>query len=299
MRSLSVLAAIVVALLVCVSTGSAGETSAESVTSVPTPWPTAPGTASSTITLRHLYRGVPVVVFVDHRFSRGIVDGRVCGWGHSADVQGVAAIVSEVWWPWSENAPCNWLGLPAHICSGANNCSEEFVFEGEDLTVDFNWREDSFGGAPFATAHFRQDGAPVQVTITNFDLGQGDDPCLSASWPAFWPDTPPATLSDLSHDIGAICLEAGAVRAKFTTVEFGELEATFTWNGGDVSYDVIIPSALTPTPVPTPTATPAALPRAGGSPTNGVTPASAMIIGAIALFAGALILSRRYATRTR
>ena len=90
-----------------------------------------------------------------------------------------------------------------------------------------------------------------------------------------------STISDLAHFFPWVNCSVGGetVDATFETAEFGELHASFVWNGGDVDYDVVIPSAETPSPevtaspTPTATVTPARLPSAGGPPpTSDVAP---------------------------
>jgi hypothetical protein len=87
----------------------------------------------------------------------------------------------------------------------------------------------------------------------------------------------------------------------YTTAEFGELHSSFVWNGGDVDYDVVIPSAETPSPAvtasqtPTATVTPARLPSAGGPPesSDGALPVLAAGLAAVVVAAGAWRMSAR------
>jgi hypothetical protein len=89
----------------------------------------------------------------------------------------------------------------------------------------------------------------------------------------------------------------------FSTAEFGDLQTTFTWTGSDMDYDIVIPSAETPSPEvtasPTPTApvTAAALPQAGGPPANaeGALPLVAGGLAAMAAGAGGWLIARRRA----
>jgi hypothetical protein len=60
----------------------------ETGTSPPPPTPTPAPVRSATITLRHMFRGIPMIALVDHRVSVGDVNGVGCGYLHSADVQG-------------------------------------------------------------------------------------------------------------------------------------------------------------------------------------------------------------------
>ncbi len=281
--------------------GTDTEYQVETGASPPPPPPTPAPVGSATITLRHLFRGIPVIAFIDHRISIGDVGGVPCGYGHTTDVQGAEAIVSIVRWPWHDYSPCNAVGLPVHVCVGFDLCSEEFIFDGHDTTVDMNWPESAFQGVTFGRVHFKRDNASQPVTLESLTLASGGAKCFSLSWPQWRGDTPVATISDLAHFFPTVpCSRVGeSVDATFETVEFGELHATFVWNGGDVDYDVAIPSAETPSPgvtaSPTAPVTAAALPQAGGPPANaeGALPLVAGGLAAMAAGAGGWLIARR------
>jgi hypothetical protein len=153
----------------------------------------------------------------------------------------------------------------------------------------------------FGRVHFIRDGVPQQVTLTSLTLSSGGAECFSISWPQWGGDTPAATISDLAHFFPSVnCSVVGeTVDATFETAEFGELHASFVWNGGDVDYDVVIPSAETPSPEvtasPTSTATAAALPQAGGPPANadGALPLLAGGLAAMAAGVAGWLIARR------
>jgi hypothetical protein len=240
-----------------------GEARVHAATTTPTPTPVP--TRATTITVRHMLNGVPVIATLDHRINFAQVNGVTCASGTSTDVQSVLAITSLVRWPFGNQSECYRSGVPMSVCPVPSICSEQFVFEGHDAKVNLDW---DFGKAPIATAHFRRDGSPVAVTIISAKWESDGKTCFSEAWPGFYGDTPQSTVSDLANPfVTAGCPVVGeSIGASFNTVEFGELQASFGSHYQDVDYDVVIPGGEMTSSSPTATVTPASLPEAGGSP---------------------------------
>jgi hypothetical protein len=239
---------------------------------------------SAVITLRNKFQGTPVLVRIDPRIDRAILDGHECGIIRPQNVYNVLAIDLRVGWPITDHWPCNLDGVQAQICEGPDLCSEEFRFDGSDVTADVNWPASPWDTYPLATAHFTRDGQPQLVTITS--LSQGVGTCSGGFDATDW--TPAATLTELALPVGTTAGQTETVC--FATAEFGELTVSFQATGANIDYDVVIPSAATPTPTTAPT--PARLPAAGGgSPPGGfpLLPVTAVLfLTAMAAWFGAL-----------
>lgn len=184
---------------------------------------------------------------------------------------------------------------------------KNFIYTGEDVTVNMPL---DFPGATLAIAHFVHEGVPQTVTVTNWLITAGGYVCSVPS-SAVGPPLP-AQVSEVAHlwPTVSACSPAGEeVSVHFRTIEFGELTASFKWNGGDVDYDVDTSSFLqTPTPsakpTPSPTfsatpqasvsPTPAQLPQSGGPPAGSSGVAEVMMaLAAMAAGAGGWLIARR------
>ncbi len=228
-----------------------------------------------------------------NRIGRAIVDGERCSVKVTADV--LQTVVHWTSWPWYDYPPCNLTGVPATICYGLwTSCSEEFIFNGDDVTVDIDWALDG-PDPPTVTARFEHAGREQPVTLLAWwfragavDCGQGDtEPVTLSSVTAWWPLKSAEACSVPGTDILVSVL----------TEEFGELEGSFQWASEDVTFAVdtgillstptASPSAspTTPTPpatdAPSPagtTPTPAGLPEAGGPPGSAFRPNAVVLV---------------------
>lgn len=234
----------------------------------PTPRPTA-APYSSKIAVTYTYRGLPVITLVTPLQLAYIDGSKVCGRGVSHITY--ETIVSVTLWPWGSNPPCNEVGASVRVCEAPEQfCSNEFVYTGEDAGVELPI-QDLPADIPLATARFVHDGVPQTVTITAWLFLAGGQVCAASS-----SLTDPAVVSVVAWGIASKCVPSGDVHVRFTTVELGDLEATFEWNGDDVGYDVDTGTFLqTPSPspkvtpsvtIPSETASPAQLPKSGGRP---------------------------------
>ncbi len=292
----------VVALIVLVAaTMLWSPASAETPTPSPTIGPIAED-HSSTITIRNVLKGVPLLgaSLSGGGIGTAYANGAACSTPVTAAITAVGIAFTTEWpWPmvWNEY-PCNGIGVPVQLCDGFRTCTEPFVYDGTDATVDLEW-SDAFPSSlsiPTVTGHFMYEGDPHAVTVTAVRV-VGDGVTCGAS------TNPPVVLSDVrwlnSNIDGGPCR---SVTATFTTAEYGVLETSINIPAGeDFDYYIEVPelpSAATPTAAatttPTPAATPASLPVSGGSPSSsGVTAAALAGLGLLLAGSGAFLLRRR------
>lgn len=292
----------IVALIVLIAAYVFLQAPASAETPTPTQGPTA-DERSTTITVRNVWKGVPLVgtYLSSGGIGEAYVAGHLCGDVVTAAVTPVG-IAFGVSWPfptaWNEY-PCNAIGLPVRLCN-ANLCTEEFIYQGEDATVDFEWSGQlpSTPTIPTVTGHFLRNGETTAVTVTAARVIGENGACRGS-------DNPPIIISEIrwlnSNEPGGPCR---SVTATFTTVEYGVLEASIDIPAGvDFDYYIEVPAvpsaatptaATTPTAAATPTATPASLPVAGGSPSSGGATAIALgALGLVLMGSGAFLLKRR------
>jgi len=275
-------------------------------TSTPSPVPTPVQTGTSIVTVTYTYHGTPTIA-VAQTLAFASVDGEACEGGGPAIV--FETIVSQTTWPWRNYAPCNSVDLPVRICENPMTCSDEFTYTGDDVAVNLPVDEifDQIPGATFATARFVHNGKPQTVRVVRWRYEVGGLVCSAgAGAPAelsvltrLWPTRPGCGKEH--------------VDVLFETLEFGELSASFEWNGSSVEFEVETPSGLqptistTPSPGPSPTITPspavspAALPDAGGPPESDRSPSAGLLAGlgaaAVGVIAASVTLARRRTQR--
>ena len=249
--------------------GSSGPASASETS--PTPG-TAPR-GSAIVTVRYTLDGVPLATNVG-RLPFATVDGHECFRAVFFDI--FETIVQMVFWPWSDDPPCNATGVPVRMCqsSRATLCTQEFIFEGEDVMVDME-RDDHPPGLsdyPAVMVNFGHDGVAQPVTLLwwhfgspSVDCGVGgvEFPATVSSFVRVWPTVPREECKTLGLDL----------TATFDTEEFGVLQASFQWQGEDVTLEIDTGSLLS-TPTPTPTPAPTGAPTAGPTPTGTPGPVS-------------------------
>jgi hypothetical protein len=180
------------------------------------------------------------------------VAGQSCSAGAATWVYEV--IVDSLPWPWKTRAPCNHTGVPVQLCIDADGslCTDEFVFTGDDVTVDMEWSElEGFPDPPTISANFVHEAQPQLVTLLNWSFhtantscgGGQTTPVVLSSVTRWWPLSTHEGCADPPLDIVG----------RFETEELGELEGAFTWNGGDIVLEVETGVSLsTPTPSPFP-----------------------------------------------
>jgi hypothetical protein len=262
---------------------------------------------STRITVEYTYDGVPVIVPGVGPLSAAYVDGDYC----SATVQQVAyeAIWNQTAWPWSEYpgqpAECSQAPVSVRICHGPDlGCSHEFVFEGDDVIVESSFLENVFPDASLAIAHFVHAGVPQTVSVTGWQFTAGGHVCGAGPTSAVY--VPPAVVSVVGRlwSAGPGC-DTPEIEVHFNTLEFGELEGSFLWEGGTVHYDVDTGAfAPTPSPSPTPslsptpalvqtvepTISPVQLPRSGDGTTGVGSLNNYLLIGLVAISIGIFCL---------
>lgn len=274
----------------------------------PTPVRTTVPVGSSRITATYTFKGTPFIhVTGPITFAR--VDGEGCDTGGPDVVY--TAITDSIPWPWRDRSPCNELGAHVRICdspSTSSLCSHEFVYNGEDVSVEFPV-EGYFPVITLATAHFVHEGVPQTVTVTGWLYQVGSSVCSSAFGSAL--SIRRAVIREVAHiwPISSACSPVGAdVDVLFNTVELGDIVGTFKWNGGSVDFDVDTGAFLqTPTPVPTPTSaptatpTPAELPQTGGPPSSRERAHTIEVtaVGFVFAMASAIYVRRAVARRRR
>ncbi|MEE8518907.1 MAG: hypothetical protein V3S98_07265 [Dehalococcoidia bacterium] len=219
-------------------------------------------------------------------------------------------VVNSELWPWHDEPPCNLTGVPVSICYGAwTVCSEEFIFTGEDFTVDVEWSSDPDHDPTQSTvtARFGHAGVEQPVTFLAFYFRAGAVNCGSGG--SF-----PVTLSSVtaqwplkSHP--ACSVHGTDILVRVVTEEFGELEGSFQWQGESVVVEVDTGALLaTPSPSPTPSLSsgtttptagpsePAAFPTTGGPPSRGLDEQTVALLFAclvIAVGAASAVARRR------
>lgn len=139
----------------------------------PTPTPaTAPADASA-LTIHNLHNGVPYIggQLSSRPINISYVDGHEC---NRLALQAVTplGLLIETRWPWYGGYPCGAIGVPAQVCIDLFGHCADFVYEGTDVSVDFDWAPLRPG--PTVTAHFVHDGSPQPVTITQVDVSSLD-----------------------------------------------------------------------------------------------------------------------------
>ena len=268
----------------------------ESASTAPTPTAVPPFT--SRITVMYTFRGIPIIILTGHLRVAYVNGDTKCNVLVTDRVY--EALTDGTLWPWdrSSNPLCRQPGVSVRVCTGLTNCSAEFTYTGADVSgVDLPVTGLP-ADTPLAIAHFVHEGVSQTVTITEWLFESGGYVCSSGG------GRPPALVSQVAHIWPTVsqCSPPGQdVNVTFTTVEFGDLHATFQWTSGDVNYDVdtgaFLPTPTpSPSPPPSPTAsptssapspaaspTPALLPEAGGPPAGGSTPALIFIIAGAAL----------------
>jgi hypothetical protein len=273
----------------CAMLANGRDSSANPIISSPTPIPQAH------ITIRHMLDGVPFIAPADGPWNARVGDSE-CGIMHGNAI-GFDRLVDVIDWPWSTCA----TGNPVSFCYRIELCSDEFFFDGNDATIDMPWPRSAFLGVPIITAHFAHNGQPQSVTVTAWSFSTDGETCDSGT-------TTPVLTNALTALWwgGDVCGQpASQGRAQFTTQEFGDIAATFTWQGADLTFDIDTGALITPTPSPSPvtttspnpSATPAKLPSAGGPRT--ATGVPIVGIGAVIALLGAATVACAWTGRKR
>ena len=243
----------------------------------PSPTPEYADPFSSTIDVVYTRGGIPTAWFSGVRMA--FVDGEFCSVLVPLPVS--LSISQEVPWPWvSGHSSCSRIGAVVSLClSPPDTCSEEFTFTGDDASVRI---EVPVIDLPVIQAIFvDDDGAPATVQVTSVSFRLGSQVCLEPNVAV------PVTTDTLLVDWGFLseACQAPNVRleAVLSTVDHGDLSATFVWEGEDVTtFDVVVPdiATATPSPSPPPTVSPTPTPSTAAvtaSPTAAPSPTPAQL----------------------
>ncbi|MEX0683618.1 MAG: hypothetical protein WD904_12895 [Dehalococcoidia bacterium] len=296
---IAALLVLLVAIAVGLAEGESNATSADSATSDASPTPGTAPVASAIVSVRNTLDGVPLIIGLGH-LELASVNGERCSTLVTGDI--FEALIRWTAWPWNNKAPCNMTGVPVRLCHDPllTYCSDEFIFDGEDVLVDMEWG--SFPGildAPATTVRFSHDGVAQPVTLLGWEFRAGAVYC-GAGGVQVGQGSAVVTGFVRPWALKQGCTAPSLdVIATFATEEFGELEGAFTWLGADLTLDVDTGFLLgTPTAAPTAPAspqtsgaslfTPAGLPAAGGPPPQDTRkPISELVVMAMAAVAAA------------
>jgi hypothetical protein len=310
-------AGVILGLFVLALVGLSGTREVSASGEPPTPTPAYAPEGSATIDVFFTLDGTPTIGLSP--ITDAWVHGELCT--VPFPIQVVLPILSwPVEWPFPDErnpSVCSELGAVVGLCLSPNFCAEEFIFTGEDASVRM---EVPAADAPRVQANFVTDaGQPAAVEMRQVSFRRGSFVCFQSVLTLGMTQTPPAPGQGftmywpLVHESCAFPSEI-PITAQFSTVDHGELSATFVWEGEDVTtFDVVVPDIATatpstappptvsPTPTPStapmtasPTPTPALLPSAGGPPPPGsslrLLPFLLLIV---VLTTGALTFARR------
>ncbi|MEX0682816.1 MAG: hypothetical protein WD904_13450 [Dehalococcoidia bacterium] len=256
-----VIAGLVVAVVVAVvlaagagASGSSGDSAAVAATGAPAlPLPATVPDDYAIITVRNVLHGVPVVAPIGDGPDIAEADGELCS---RAVLEGDETVFERVSWPWSGGPSCSQTGVTVRFCMfyfhPTKLCSDEFVFDGTDATVDLDWSgfvDEYLSDLPILTARFSHDGVAQPVTLTRWVLRLDED--YYCSYPEAFEF--PANLSAVARIVepGGLCVGT-ELESIFETEEFGDLTVRFSWSGDqDQTIEVDTGFLLSPTPSPT------------------------------------------------
>lgn len=211
----------------------------------PLPTPTPYAGPASTITVRFVRDGQPLISIVGS--PRAYANGAQCDLGARPAVVVEAIEWAEEWPPplHQPNPDCAQVGAVIKMCFGS--ACAQVVWEGKDTFAQLE--VPSLPGQSIVAARFMSKGAPVRVTLDGWDYTAGGESCLDtgtsraavrgvASISRYWP----------TQSFSPACAAPrSTIIARFNTMDFGLLVTEFVWTGGDMVVDVDVPGALPPT----------------------------------------------------
>ncbi len=299
-------------VLALATLGAAGVSTASADTPTPSPGPIPAG--SGNVHVRNTLDGEPFIDTVA-LLGQALVGGQTCIL--FLTTVSIETIVQSTYWPWDDEPPCNQPGASSRMCHSValHICSDEFIFTGDDVTVDVELGPHTPDAVPIVRFRFVHDGSAQPVTLLSwsFKSGGGKHCTVGSTDPTIVSTVVTGWIGPTGGPRGVCATVGQEVDVRFKTEEFGELEGSFTWLGEDVTVAIdtgaflstptaspsVSPSpttAATDTPSPTGTTpTPAGLPETGGQPGSSTRAdtVALVVIGALTAVTAAAAAARR------